>query len=43
MNVEIESDDLDDVHDFLLEADVVDQPSGPRDVVAELWLRCFAR
>ena len=33
----VECDDLDQMHELLLEADVVEGPPGLRDIVAEMW------
>jgi hypothetical protein len=33
----VECDDLDQMHELLLEADVVEGPPGLREIVAEIW------
>ena len=35
--VEVEIDDLDEIHEFLLSADVVEGSPEFREMVAELW------
>ena len=35
--VEIDADDLNEVYDFLMNADVVEGPPVLREIVAELW------
>jgi hypothetical protein len=37
LTAELDVEDLGDVHDFLLDAEVVEGPPGFREVVAELW------
>jgi hypothetical protein len=36
-SVEIDVDDLNEVYDFLVNADVVEGPPALREIVAELW------
>jgi hypothetical protein len=33
----VECEDLDEIHEFLLDADVVEGPPELRELVAELW------
>ena len=33
----VNCDDLDQMHELLLEADVVEGPPGLREIVAEIW------
>ena len=33
----VDCDDLDQMHELLLEADVVEGPPGLREIVAEMW------
>ena len=35
--VTVECADLDEIHEFLVDADVVEGPPGLRELVAELW------
>jgi hypothetical protein len=35
--VEVETDDLNEIYDFLVGADVIEGPPGFREMVAELW------
>jgi len=37
LTAELDVEDLGEVHDFLLDAEVVEGPPGFREVVAELW------
>jgi hypothetical protein len=37
LTAELDLEDLGEVHDFLLDAEVVEGPPGFRQVVAELW------
>jgi hypothetical protein len=34
---QIETDELDEIYEFLVNADVIDGPPGFRDTIAELW------
>jgi hypothetical protein len=34
---EVETDDIDEVYEFLLNAEIVEGPPGFREMVAELW------
>jgi hypothetical protein len=34
---ELDTDDLNDVYEFLVNAEVADGPPGFREIVAELW------
>ena len=36
-DTEVECDDLEELYDFLVEADVVDGPASLRELVADLW------
>jgi hypothetical protein len=36
-NAELEMNDLDALHEFLVDAEVVEGPPGLREIVAELW------
>jgi hypothetical protein len=36
-DTEVECDDLEELYDFLVEADVVDGPASLRELVAHLW------
>lgn len=41
LTAELDVDDLGEVHDFLLDAEVVEGPPGFREIVAELWPNCL--
>jgi hypothetical protein len=36
-SIELDADDLQEVYDFLVDADVVEGPPLLREIVAELW------
>ena len=41
--IEVEINDLDQIYEFLLDADVVEGSPEFREIVAELWPSCFIR
>ena len=39
----VNCDDLEQMHELLLEADVVEGPHGLREIVAEMWPELFTK